>query len=75
MTHGHKAGWSRLQRISIAHANAIGPQRCGTAYRRQIAVPDVIRENVDVLGRGSENDVKARLMWYLTFHPEMYSAS
>lgn len=75
MTSGHRAGWSRLQRISLHHAREI---YCGSPHSknpRRIGVPAVIRENVDILGRGTEEEIKARIMWYLTFYPEVFSGS
>ena len=75
MTHGHRAGWSRLQRVSLYHAREL---YCGSSHSknpRRIGVPAVIRENVEILGRGSEEDVKARLMWYIAFYPDVFSGS
>jgi len=78
MTHGHIAAWRRLQRVSCDHAMALAgpkPFSSGRLNRRQIGVPEVIRENVDILGRGSEEEVKARLNWYVTFHPWIFGES
>jgi hypothetical protein len=42
---------------------------------RQIHVPEVIKANVDILGRGTEEEVKARIFWYVTFYPSIVNAS
>jgi hypothetical protein len=75
MTSGHRAGWSRLQRISLHHASILPVRKCGTGYRRQIAVPEIIQDNVKILGRGTEEEIKARIMWYLEFYPSVFSGS
>ncbi len=75
MTHGHRAGWNRLQRVSLYHAATLYSDSRLSRNPRQVHVPEVIKENVDILGRGTENDVKARLMWYIAFYPNVFSAS
>lgn len=45
----------------------------GKAHRaRRIGVPDVIRENVEILGRADEAELKNRAYWYITFHPAIF---
>ncbi len=76
MTRGHKAGWNRLQRISCYHAAELfgkAPQFYNR--HRQIGVPETIRENVEILGRGTEEDIKDRIWWYCTFHPAIVNAT
>lgn len=73
MTNGHKAAWQRLQRISCIHALALMPKKFGRP--RSIGVPQVIADNVAILGRGTEEEVKARNLWYLTFHPAIFKQS
>jgi hypothetical protein len=75
LTSGHAAGWRRLQRISCHHAAVIGPQRGWTVFHPCVYVPEVIRENVEILGRGTEEEIKARILWYVTFYPSIFSAS
>ena len=84
MTCGHRLAWSRLQRISIYHAGllyqsgSIKRQYCGRHRGQnlyQVSVPEVIRENVAILGRGTEEEVKYRLNWYVEFFPTVFSAS
>ena len=59
--------WLRLQHISCAHARQIG--KCG---HRQHHVPDVIQENVEILGKGTDEQVKARLLWYHSYYPALW---
>lgn len=81
MTQGHAAGWRRLLAVSCAHAAELANIKpslmggCGRLNRKQISVPEVIRGNVAILGRGTEEAIKARLMWYLTFHPAVCNVS
>jgi len=79
MTNGHKAGWSRLQRISCYHATKLFTESRGfnrlTQRLKPIPVPEVIRENVEILGKGTEEDVKARIHWYITYYPDVFSES
>jgi hypothetical protein len=69
--------WRRLQHISCAHALVIGAHKSSGRFDRrgrryEIAVPEVIRENCEILGRGSDVDVKYRLLWYATYHPKLW---
>jgi hypothetical protein len=75
MTSGHIAGWKRLQRVSLYHAAQLYSESRHARNPRYVGVPEVIRENVDILGRGTEEDVKYRLAWYVEFHPSVFSAS
>ena len=75
MTNEHKAGWNRLQRVSLYHAAKLYSESRHSRNPRQVGVPEVIKENVDILGHGTENDVKVRLMWYIEFYPNVFSAS
>jgi hypothetical protein len=60
--------WLRLQHVSCAHAASIGK-----VGMRQHHPPEVIIENCDILGRGTDTDVKARLHWYATYHPQFWA--
>lgn len=71
--------WTRLQALSCAHnlelwlaAGKPRPIR-GSHIRRSIAVPEPIRDNVKILGRGDEEEIKSRVLWYLTFHGGLFS--
>jgi hypothetical protein len=53
----------------------MGPQ--GGRYDRRgrrygTSVPREIEENVEILGRGSEEEIKARVLWYVTFEPGIF---
>lgn len=61
--------WARLQAISCEHAARIG--RIGM---RQHHVPEVIKDNCEILGAGDEEAIKARVLWYITYHPEVFNA-
>lgn len=63
--------WTRLQQTSINHALSIGPRKSW----RQHVPPQDIRDNCDILGRGSEEEIKARLLWYLTYYPQHWVGS
>jgi hypothetical protein len=75
MTAGHKAGWSRLQRVSLYHAAKLYSESVHAKNPRHVSVPEVIKENVEILGKGTEEEVKARIHWYITFYPEIFSGS
>ena len=75
MTPNHLAGWRRLQEISLYHATEIYCSRVHSRHPRSVSVPAIIKENVDILGRGTEEDVKYRIYWYLTFYPSVFDAS
>lgn len=63
--------WQRLQATSISHANALGVKH----FMGRHTPPEVIRENCEILGRGNDEEIKARLMWYLTFCPKHWTGS
>ncbi len=70
--------WQRLQALSCAHAAKIGPQYGLPINRRSrkpfVNVPEVIRENVEILGSCDEESIKHRIHWYITFHPDIFDA-
>jgi hypothetical protein len=68
------AVWNRLQCLSCEHAFRLWKD--GTSkrsYRRGVTVPEVIQENVDILARADEAEMKARALWYVTFHPDVFN--
>jgi hypothetical protein len=83
MTTGHQASWTRLQKISCTHAAQLWqemhkPESMGHKPNRHnpgCYVPNVIRENVEILGKGSEEDVKARVLWYITYYPSIFTSA
>ncbi len=70
-----RAAWNRLQCLSCAHSALLwqkrGRQTSGY-FRRSISVPDVIEENCRILGRGDESEIKYRVLWYLTYYPDLF---
>ena len=67
--------WSRLQTLSCAHAMELWRNGIATDWSRvtrRVSVPEVIRENVEILGRGDDEEIKARVLWYITFHPGIF---
>jgi hypothetical protein len=68
------ACWHRLQALSCAHAIQLGPQY-GFGRRRQHTPPEVIRENCEILGNGSEEEIKHRVHWYITYYPGLFEAA
>ncbi len=66
--------WRRLQTLSCHHAAKIGPVYGGTHRRPCVHVPEVIRENVEILGSGDEERIKARVLWYMDMHPMIFDA-
>jgi hypothetical protein len=75
MTPGHIAAWKRLQRVSLYHAAQLYSESRHSRNPRHVSVTEVIQENVGILGKGTEEDVKYRLMWYVQFFPSVFSAS
>lgn len=71
MSDSCQMAWSRLQAISCCHANQIGPRY--NFGRKSISVPDVIKENCEILGRGDESEIKARVLWYVQFYPAVFT--
>ncbi len=68
--------WSRLQALSCAHNAKIGPQGGHWLHRTgrfvQRSVPFDIEENVKILARGDDAELKDRVHWYITFHPDIF---
>lgn len=65
--------WRRLQYISCERANALyATGKTRRMFGRGVIVPEEIEENVKILGRANEEEMKARLMWYLTYHSELF---
>ncbi len=66
--------WTRLQALSCAHANQIGPVYGSFGRRRYVCVPEEIKDNCEILGEGDEERIKDRCMWYLTYYPALFAA-
>ena len=71
--------WIRLQRLSCEHAlriwiDAGSPQPSRYMRSRGLSVPETIQDNVKILGRANEEELKARVLWYVTFHPTVFDA-
>ena len=69
--------WRRLQHISCAHAILIQRDRYqakGKYHKDRFGrgVPESIEDNVQILGRGDEEEIKGRLFWYQTYYPELW---
>ena len=73
MTHGAQLAWARLQRISCHHARQMFAETYGVHQPRRIYPPEVINENVEILGRGDEEELKHRMLWYVTFYPQVFT--
>lgn len=75
-----QAAWSRLQALSCEHnARLYAAGRLALMTPRgirgkQIAVDPEIQETVEILGRSDEAELKSRVLWYLTFHPQVFDA-
>ena len=63
--------WYRLAALSQEHANRIGV--CPRRHRTHTP-PDVIIENVEILRRAGDEEMKHRVHWYITFHPAIFDA-
>lgn len=73
--------WSRLQALSCEHANRLGKQptfplirSLGMRYQSGHNPPMVIVENIEILTRGDDEEMKSRVHWYITFYPEVFQA-
>jgi hypothetical protein len=65
--------WNKLQCLSCEHSFRLwktGSYR--SKYHRGVTVPEDIQENVDILGRSNESEIKTRIFWYITFHPDIF---
>lgn len=62
--------WVRLQALSCCHSRRLYQSR--TNRWRGCIVPAEIAENVDILGRGDEEELKARVLWYLDQEPAVF---
>lgn len=75
------AGWNRLQAASIELAIHLHTGNCschvGAGQRRggHIHVPEDIKENCEILGRGNEEEIKARIQWIAMYYPEVFNRS
>ena len=75
--------WMRLQKLSEHHAlqlwragqYGIGRYHGRSGQRAMYTVPEAIEENCKILGRGDEAEIKNRIFWYVTFHPNVFSAT
>jgi hypothetical protein len=74
--------WNRLQALSCEHALRIYvagrkgvPAHIRRGYCRPgTSVPGDIAENVDILGRGDDAELKARVLWYMDYFPDIFDA-
>ena len=84
MTPGTAKGWCRLQRVSCYHSAQL--HRSSAHYLHagfhrvrgrfgSIGVPECIRENCEILGRGDEAEIKNRLWWYCVYYPDVVNGS
>lgn len=48
------------------------PDALGRNYPKQHTPPPVIVENVGILNRGDDEEIKLRVHWYITFHPAIF---
>lgn len=75
------AGWNRLQAASIELAIQLHSGTCSChagAGRRKgghIHVPEDVRENCKILGRGNEEEIKARIQWIAMYYPDVFNRS
>jgi C-terminal processing protease CtpA/Prc len=72
---GHEAGWVKLHHINQRIANHIGVQLSLTVKRgkRQHIVPEVVAETCEILGRGTEEDIKNRIGWLRLYYPAQFN--
>jgi len=77
-----EGAWRRLQALSIEHGHRIGPHYNfngwygkGRIWHRQTTPDPIIKENAEILGRGDETEIKARIHWYIVFHPSVFDAT
>ena len=80
LTTGAAECWCRLQRVSCYHSTQLYKSsayylRAGVHRVGSIGVPEVIRENCDILGRGDETEIKNRLWWYCVYYPDIVNGS
>jgi len=76
--------WNRLQKLSILHSNKLYKDggfgvypfynKKTKTYDQYVSPPEIIRDNCEILGRGNEEEIKARILWYLTFYPSIFDA-
>jgi hypothetical protein len=70
--------WSRLQALSCEHnarlfaSGQLARMTPRGVRGKSINVNREIQENVDILGRGNEEEIKARVLWYVTFEPAIF---
>lgn len=78
-----ETAWKRLSVISESRAlelwragqYGIGQYCRKTGNRTSFSAPEEIKENVEILGRNEESELKARVMWYMTYHPKSWAAA
>lgn len=72
--------WSRLQALSCEHNNrlyasgVLADLTPSGVRGKSINVNFEIEENVKILGRGDDEEIKARVLWYVTFQPAVFDA-
>jgi hypothetical protein len=69
---GLAAAWQRLQALSCAHASKLYTGCSLMRGHRRVSVPEVIEENVEILGSSDEGRIKARVLWYMDTHPAIF---
>jgi hypothetical protein len=66
-----KSAWSRLQALSCVHNAEL--YRAGKTRRwRGVSVDPEIQTNVEILGRGVDDEIKARVLWYIDYEPAVF---
>ena len=68
------AGWSRLQAASIELGIHLS-KPYWTRYGWKVSVPDDVKENCEILGRGNEEEIKARIQWIAMYYPDVFNRS
>ncbi len=74
MTPRCEAGWVVLQSISCAHSLCLymSDRAKNGRRKRTTLTPHVeIQSNVDILGRGDEEEIKGRIAYYHMYYPDI----
>ncbi len=79
MSIGHTAGWLKLHHINLRIGIALGP-RLTYAMRRtkmggysQHVPPQDVVDTCEILAKGSEEDIKARIHWCRMYYPNQFN--
>lgn len=66
--------WNRLQKVAIEHGRrTMKPQKHGR--RRFVIPPEELSETCAILGRGDDEEMKARVIWYQNVLLSIWAAS